>query len=215
MAITYPIPLDDFFGQLSIEHGARFYLPGVREHSRTRGGEILSAQRGNSLWRCEVTAITRATRDLMALQGKLELLDRTGGSFLARALPACGPAADRDGAIISTAAPKVRVYPNNRTELGLKDLPGGYVLTSGDLLSIKYGEKYSLHRLLENATATQNGTTSAVAVNPPIPLGVAQDDPVTLYRPVIKALLVPGEVRWPSYGAGFGRVSFELIQTMG
>lgn len=101
-----PLPLADFFGGLQVEAGSRFYLPGVRVQSRDRGGQVHGAIIGNSLWQGSVTAVTRSVRALLALQARMELLDRTGGSLLAHAMPVCGPLSDPDGSKLGAAEPE-------------------------------------------------------------------------------------------------------------
>ena len=65
-----------------------------------------------------------------------------------------------------------------------------------------------------SVTANSSGLTTYFDINPPLPQGVAVNDPVTLYKPVIKAMLDPGSVRWPSYGP-INRISFDFVQTFG
>lgn len=212
-----PIPLADFFDKLRIRWGSQFYLPGNRISSRTRGGEIIDAKIGNSLWTGSVTAVTRTTQQLAEVQGMIERIDGAGLPFLVHALPACGPAFDRDGAIIAGHSPQINVIAGNRLSTSIKGLAASYVLTVGDLLSVTYGSnpvRYSMHRVTAGGTANGSGAMTGVGLWPPLPDGVATNAPITLYKPVIKAVLVPDSVRWPSYGFGVGEISFDFVQTM-
>lgn len=213
-----PIPLADFFAGLRVEVGSQFYLPGVRVQSRTRGGEMHSAILGTSLWRGSVSAVARSTRDLMAMQARIEMLDRTGASFLAHARPACGPLSDPGGMKLAGATPKINTIGASRITATLRDLPPAYELSAGDLFSVQYGSSpthWSMHRLLTGRTANASGVTGSMDINPPLPASIAAGHLVMLYRPVIKALIVPDSIQWPAYSSGFGRISFDFVQTLG
>lgn len=100
----------------------------------------------------------------------------------------------------------------------LRNLPPAYVLSEGDLFSVQYGSapiRYSMHRFLNGRTANAAGITGNLDINPPLPAGPVVGTKVTLYRPVIKALIVPDSIQWPAYAPGFGRISFDFVQTFG
>lgn len=99
-----PVPLADFFDGLRIQ-SASFHLPGTRQHSRTAGGEVLSADMGTSLWRGTVAVTPGYYRDMAAVQAHVEALDRAGDPFLIHSMPIWTPAHDPDGSIIAGYSP--------------------------------------------------------------------------------------------------------------
>lgn len=210
-----PLSLAEFWGPLVKEAGATFYLPGVRQHSRTAGGEVLSAIMGVSLWQGEVTAIARNRRAAEALQAQIEDLDRAGDPFLIHPR-ICGPAHDPDGSIAAAHNPVIGSLHANNRQLRIDGLLPGYQLQLGEFLSITYGTnplRHGLHRV-QTLLATANGQGRiTVQVTPHIRPGAVVGAAVTLYKPVCKAVIKPGSIQWPG-NAAQTRLRFEFIQTL-
>ncbi|WP_294932170.1 hypothetical protein [uncultured Paracoccus sp.] len=208
-----PLSLSDFFDTFRATVDSRFYLPGVRQHSRTGSGEVLSSVLGHQLWRGEVTAYVRGRRAVAALQAQIEELDRAGDPFLIHPFP-CGNAHDPDGSIIAGHNPEIAAVSSDR--IRLRNLPSGYRFQRGDFLSFAYGSnpvRYALHRVMD---LTSTGLGSGMRVSPRPRPGVAIGAPVTLYKPVCKAIIEPGSIQWPDYGSVVaGTISFRFIQTLG
>ncbi len=211
-----PISLPDFFESLRIEAGYRFYLPGLRQHSRTRGGEVLTSVLGRPLWQGTVTAIAKSRPETAALQAMIEDIDQTGKPFLVRSMPGCAPAADPNGALILTATPTIlEVMPDN-TRLQITGLPVGYRLQRGDFLSFMYGSdpvRFALHRITNALSVAGPEGGATVSLAPHIRPGATVGTAVRFHRPICKAVIVPDSISWPDY-TGMGRVSFDFIQTL-
>lgn len=191
------LTLNQFFGPLAKQGGARFYLPGIRQNTRTAGGEILTAVMGAPLWRGEVTAIARGRHAVEELQAQFEYLDRAGDSFLVHPR-LCGPAHDPDGSIIAGHSPMIHTLPSDRSKIRLEGLHEDYTLRRGDFLSFSYGgdpTRYALHRVYSaSVSANDSGTMPQFTVIPHIRPGAAVGAAVTLYKPVCKAMTVPSSI---------------------
>lgn len=212
------LSLSEFFDGLRIQ-SVSFHLPGTRQHSRTAGGEVLSAVLGNSLWQGSITVTPGYHRDMAAVQARVELLDQAGDPFLVHSMPIWTPRYDPDGSIIAGYSPTIEnLNPNNRRLL-IAGLPPGYRLQAGDFLSFEYGEnptRYALHRVVgPTRTANSEGNMNQIDVLPHIRPGATVGTGVTLVKPVCKAVMVPGSIRWPSSSALItDGLSFDFIQTL-
>lgn len=216
MAISFPVPLADFFGRLRI---AELVLAPTDPTviSRTRGGEVLAAQIGNVLWSGSV-ALSRAHHgEAAAVQAMLALLRRSGGSFMASPVQRRGPLLDPEGALLGAATPQIHIVEANNRDIRIQNLPAGYTLSPGDYLSFTYGGaplRYAFHQLVTGAIANGSGVTPVFEVTPPIRAGITLPATVKLVDPAFKAVLVST----PGYGA-FHRVfadglSFDFVQTL-
>lgn len=216
--MTDPIALADFFDDLIVQVGAKFFLPSVRQSSRTRGGDVLTASMGASLWQGSVVAVAAGRRDTAALQAQFEYLEETISPFLIHPTLICVPAYDPTGEILGSAVPVIQsLSSDDRHKLRLGGLPPGYRLRRGEMLGLTYGSdptRYALHRIYTpTVTASGSGVTPQFTVVPHIRPGALVGARVTLHRPVCKALIVPGSIDWPSNSA-IGQLGFSFIQTL-
>lgn len=216
MALSFPLSLAEFFNRLRIA-SLELAPTDATVTSRTRGGEVLTAQVGNVLWQgiAQLTPHYRADAD--AVRALLQLMRRPGASFLATPAHRAGPIADPVGTILGAAAPKIDLIDANRRDVRIKDLPAGYVLSAGDYLSYTYGSsptRYGFHQMVHGATANGSGVASGLEVTPPIPAGVSATIGVTLVAPVFKAVLAGA----PGYGAilpaSVDGMQLSFVQTM-
>lgn len=217
MALTFPLPLAEFFADLPVL-SCDFHLPDTRTVSRTRGGEILPVVRGNRLWVGRITLRDQPHRAASAILARLERLLDGDGSLLVTPWPICGPAYDPTGAILGDATPVIHTIAGNNRELRLQGLPPGYVLAQGDFIGRTYGSdptRYQVHRLVTGATANGSGVTPLFEVSPHILPGAAVGQGVVLIRPAIKAVLLPGSL---SPGSMSGRyrsgITFDFVQKL-
>ncbi|MFE3839624.1 hypothetical protein [Pseudogemmobacter sonorensis] len=213
-----PLTLAEFFSGLKISK-VSFHLPGVRQHSRTAGGEVLSAVIGASLWRGTVTLAAGYHRSISAVQAVLEDLDRAGDPFLAHAMPVWAPAYDPTGSILNGYTPVLSSVAGDNHRCALSGLPPGYRLAQGEMLAFTYGTgpvRYALHRVRSlSVAASQAGTTGLFDVVPHIRPGWATGTAVTLIRPACKAVILPGSIRWPNSAPLISEgISFDFIQTL-
>ncbi|MFE3839626.1 hypothetical protein [Pseudogemmobacter sonorensis] len=213
-----PLPLAEFFSGLKISK-VSFHLPGARQHSRTAGGEVLSAVIGASLWRGTVTLAAGYHRSISAVQAVLEDLDRAGDPFMVHAMPIWAPAYDPTGAIIAGASPVLQAVAGNNRQISLSGLPAGYTLARGEMLAFAYGSnptRYALHRVRSlTVVASGAGTTPLFDVVPHIRPGWVTGATVTLIRPSCKAVILPDTIRWPSSDPAVSEgIAFDFIQTL-
>ena len=103
MALSFPLSRAAFMDLLPVQR-MTFDIPETLSQTRTRGGEILTADNGARLWQGEIT-LGQITRDELALvRPVLNLLRGAGSSFLAFAI-----LAERQG-LDSAAYPQKGFY---------------------------------------------------------------------------------------------------------
>lgn len=214
MALSFPLSTAQFFDLLPIR-AFRMKPADNRTSSETGGGEFISAGRGQRLWQGEVTLDLDIHAQIAGLDAKLSLLEEAGASFLMYDPRKPYPSADPDGSILSGSSPVIAELENNNQQMRISSLPGGYVITPGDLVGWTYGSnpvRYALHRVVVGGTADGSGLTPKLQVTPFIAPGAQLNAAVTLIRPPIKARLPQAD-----YGAGRSVISeggsFQFIQT--
>lgn len=217
MPLTFPLTLAGFMDLLSVSRMTMNPGEAVIQ-SQTRGGEILRASVGATLWggRIVVAPATRAQMD--AQVALAEALLEPDGSFFVSRRSRVGPQSDPTGSILGAATPVISAISTDRRDLSLSGLPANYTLTRGDLLSFAYGSnpvRYALHRVVVTRTATAGGAMTQLAVTPLVRAGITAGPAVTLVRPFCKAVIVPGSFQADTEGnslsEGFG---FDWRQTL-
>jgi len=194
MAIAFPMPLADFFGALKIT-SMTFELGSNLEHSETGDGQILATQRGQRLWSGTIELAPGAFLTQEAMQARLDVLSRPGASLLIGHPFATYPQVDETGALFRDQALQVATRISGR-ELTIKGGHPHAALLAGDHMSISFGSgRLSYHRLVGDAVFDGAGLTEAVEVVPDLPLGVVEDDAVTVINPVLKAIIRPDSSR--------------------
>lgn len=214
-ALTYPLPVDDFFGQLHIG-SMRMHAPEPQQVDRTAGGTMLKASMGDTLWQGSVSLVDDGDFDrAIALEGLMSLASRAGASFLMYDARKPYPKADPGGHIVSGYAPTIGTIDSDNRRLTLAGMPPGYIMSAGDLIGFQYSGIYALHRVVVGGMADAAGDTGLIEVTPFISTNATTGAAVTLVRPTIKAIMQPD----PEYGgADAGRVmgpSFGFVQSLG
>lgn len=217
MALAFPLQLNQFFDGLRI-HVSEFDPTDATITTATRGGEQLTAEVGNVLWRgtAELTDYYHADAD--AIRAKMAILRRAGASFFVRPSHRVGPIADPAGAILGAATPTLHSVLANNRDIRITGLPADYAISAGDYLSFAYGSnpvRYAFHQAVNGATASGAGTTPVIEVTPHIRPGFSIGAAVVLVRPFFKGVLSArpgyGSIR-PLFTGGMG---FEFVQTLG
>lgn len=213
MAISFPMPLADFFGGLRIV-SAQFHVPEVLEMSRTGAGEVLTADLGTRLWGGSVALVPGYHADIEAIEAKLSILRQAGRSFFVSPATKAFPKDDPTGSKLGTATPTIDALTNSR-ELKLAGLPAAYVISPGDFVSFVYAGKYALHQVVTGGVAAGSGKTGNIEVTPHIRPGAVVGASVQLVRPHCKAVYVPGSHQAPTNSPLFASGSgFSFIQTL-
>lgn len=218
MPLSFPLVLEDFYDRIDISV-SQFHLSSPRVTDRTAGGSQVSASLGDAVWRGTFSlprsndGAATARRDAL-----VAVLDHAGAAFLVYDRTKPYPSADPGGSLLGAAAPVIGgTDTGDRRLLSLTGLPGGYVLTGGDLIGWQYGAapvRYALHRLVSDVQADGEGVTPLFEVTPFLEPGAAPGTAVSLIRPVMKAVLEPD----PNYGThrrgGSEGAEFSFVQTM-
>jgi hypothetical protein len=192
MPLSYPLTRAQFFNLLRIESAAAPVLSEPVAELRRADGGLQRAALGEALWQGQVQLVREYHPDAAGNEALLSLLLRPGASFFAGDPRYTGPKADPGGVILGSAAPKLHSVTEARRELRLFDLPAGYVLSRGDLLSFAYGSdptRYALHRIVVGGVAAGDGITPNLEVVPSVRAGFAVNAAVNLLTPSCKAIM--------------------------
>ena len=216
MALVFPLTPAQFMDLLPIR-SMTFEPPEIVEVSRTRGGEILRAERGARLWQGRIELDEMSPAEANRVLPLINLL-RATGSFLVTDPLHARPQSDPTGAVAS-AAPVIAAAEGR--EITISALPAGYTLRRGDLVSWTYGTnptRYALHEVVSaSAAASGAGVAAEIEVSPPVrPWGSLAGRPVRLITPWCKALIVPKSVNSGRRrnGGRVADVAYDFIQTL-
>jgi len=215
--MTFPLGRAEFMDLLPIA-AMTCDCPEQVAMSRTGSGEVLSADVGPRLWQGSIEMDKATHAEVAAFRPLLNLLRGAGRTFMVSDVTRPWPRLDPRGDLLGTAIPKLASVAANMREISLKDLPAGYQLSRGDLLSFSYGAapiRYALHELVGTAIASGAGITGLIEVSPALRPGAAVDAVVTLVRPFCKAMIIPGSVDPGRARATITEgIAFDFIQTL-
>jgi hypothetical protein len=175
------------------------------------GGSPRSADVGEPLWMAKVitTRLTRA--EARVVDARINALRGALNSFYLWNPAGQYPLADPRGLILGAAVVTVSAFTS--TTVTFAGLPAGYQLSIGDFWSLDYtGPRRIFHQLTSVGVADGSGVTGAISVTPPIdvanPVGMA----VTLKRPAMEAIIMPGSYEGVRYGPTNASLSFQALQ---
>ncbi len=219
MAYSQPATLADFFNTLPIQE-VDFRLGRQRQVNGLAGGEILTADLAPAIWGGSMYLATMPKRRAAEVQAVLADLEAPGRSFEVTKPHQIGPASDPAGTLLAGASPAVaEVDATNAHRLKLSGLPAGLALVPGDFLSFTYdqgsGPRRAFHQVVQGQAANAQGSQAFfMRVQPLVRPGTITTG-VSLIRPPMLAVLVPGSV---NYGTTFGNttsgMSFAFRQTL-
>ena len=216
MAQTFPMLLADFFDGLPIK-GFTPDLTEAMEYSRSKGGEIFTADFGPRLWQMDIVVAAGTHAKIEQIKARLQLLRSPGRSLLVGSMPLLYPQKDPLGSIIGASTILLKAVAGNNREINLSGFPAGYELTPGDFLSFTYGSnpvRYAMHQVVAPKIAAGDGTMTALEVVDFIRPGWVVDTPVRIRKPMYKAVVVPGSTDiMESDAIMSGGVKFSVIQT--
>ncbi|WOI54954.1 hypothetical protein [Palleronia sp. LCG004] len=201
MPLSNPLLLSDFMDlvRLSLD-GLLVELSERRRVGETGGGEIVDSDLGPRLWRGEFPFADMPLDVGRIACARLDLLRGSGAKFLATDPNAAWPAADPLGAQIATASPVVAEDFADRRILRIAGLPANYRLSIGDRFSFYYGPdntSLAYQEIVAPVQADAQGETGPVEVRPHLRPGIPDAAPLRFTRPIVKAVLMPGETRKP------------------
>lgn len=209
MALTEPFDiLPDFPGWTTT-----FELLFRQEQSRQANGRTIVKDMGSPLWQLSAQSKTMKPNELDYWRARLNALENGLMTFkgykLSRTYPIAYPNGSwpTGGSFDGVAA--VHTVGGNNKSLRVDELPEGFALSVGDMISIGPGD---LHQVMEAATADASGITGTFEVRPHFWDGVAVNDDVLVYRPYCLMAVVPGSISTQADLSGRGSVSFQAIE---
>lgn len=220
MTITFPIALSATL--ISRLATCDFDLDYSQEVAPTRGGVNIARDLAPPLWLASFQSgfLTPVNYKLVDMW-----LKSLGGSVnpflaydLARSFPlnypnGFGGMNRAGGGAFDGTAPLNAVASDNVT-VTLTTLPAAFVMSIGDYLAFQYNTtSQALHQVVAGGTGDGSGNLS-VEVRPQIQGGWSGST-VTLAQPCGKFLIQPKSVKKTLQPAGYGRIAFQGIQTLG
>ena len=209
MAITFPLALAAFADKLRTP-SVKFKLQDNDEVSGLGSGQIITHDLAPKLWTGELSTVPMRTNEARELEALVNIVKR--GSFYLYDPRKAVPAKDPYGSLLGGSVVQINSLPNAYS-MSLKGLPAGYVLLAGDYLSFDYGSptRRAFHEVAETVTANGSGVTPVFEVGPFIRPGAAVDAIVTLRKPSMRAIIVPGSFD-ASFSVPFTTINFSVIQ---
>ncbi|MDT8328598.1 MAG: hypothetical protein RQ750_14650 [Roseovarius sp.] len=195
MTLTFPLSVGDFWERLKVAPSAPFTLTDTAISSRTDDGQSFQSTRGVPLWTGPVVLAARPNRDARAMQSRIEMMARTGETFLAYDVTAQAPRSDPFGDRLGAASPTVgAINGSDAFAVAIGGLPQGYAISAGDMISIQTASgRLNLVRAVDDvAVASVAGLTPLFRIEPGRFAEVAVGNAVTLVRPLAKFKVEPG-----------------------
>ncbi len=186
------------------------------QYSGSGDGRVWQAQLAPPLWRATVEHRRMLNTEAEQMDAAIRALRGAEQAFLLASPLFCGPKRDPAGTIHGDRLVTISSISSSRDVISLSGLPGGYRLTMGDKLSVRYWvspDLYYFGEISADVTASGGGVASSVQVFPRLPSGVVPANPVVLIKPVCKVIIVPGSYK---VGTVDGRFTaggkFDVIQ---
>lgn len=211
MANTFPLSVTAFADKLGIEK-VSWNIRDQREFSGMGSGQTLSAQMGPSLWQATVNLHKRYHEDMAEVEALVQMLIDRSETFYLYDPRKVYPKMDPTGSVLTGYTPKV--YSSSPSQIILKDLPAGFVISTGDFMSFPYagGGRIALHRAVETVTVDGTGMTPAFDVVPFIQAGLTAETVVSLIKPVMRCAITPGSFQVSSVDALSSAGEFSVVQ---
>jgi len=179
MALTFPVPLGEFFDELQVQSVA-FELIESYAESATRGGRLIRLELGDARWSAQMGLSPMGAGDARRVAAMIRRIGAYNKFHLYNP-EAPFPRLDPDGTGLNGT--DVRVHAVGGRTLRLTGLPGGYTLSWGDMIAVTYaGGRRQLFEVSDYVEALAGGVTTHFEVTPPPRLGIAIGDPVDLRK---------------------------------
>lgn len=218
MAITFPRNLPT---AVKWDVGSRIDLQYQQLTALSEGGQPQVANIGADLWRARFRTVPLTEPVAETLAAWLASLRGGAKLFYAPAVWRRRPINYRNGftglVIAGGSTPfigqaVVQSITALRDGLTLSGLPAAYVVATGDMLTLPYGSGgYSLHRVIEGATASAGGV-AAVTVEPSVMSTTPVSTTAYLASPWMVATLDAKSVRASGQRGRFTTFEFEAGQ---
>lgn len=216
MAQSFPMPIDQFFGNIPIRTVSQD-LGEAMEYNQTAGGEIVTADMGPRLWRTTFTLNPDYHAPLNRIRARLNMLRQANRSLIVTSSPIEYPDYDPDGSILGASTITIKSVAGNNRDITLTGFPVDYELRAGDMLSFTYGSnpvRYAMHQVVSDGVANVVGDMT-VEVADFIRPGAMPGMGVVLKKPYYKAVVVPDSTESGEASNIISNgLSFSVIQTL-
>lgn len=199
MAIVYPLDILADFPGWSTDFSLQFR----QEYSRTAGGITIAKDMGTPLFKATFQSRSMSPNELDQWRAKLSILEGSVQRFMGRATSRCYPIAHPNGTGMGDVSNvKVATINANNKSVTLSGLPLGYKASVGDHLQI--GQR--LYQIVD--------TTAGFEVRPHLAPGTAVGNVVTLVRPSVPMIILPGTLTSTADPVmGRGAITFQAIES--
>jgi hypothetical protein len=194
MTVSYPYSLSRFSDQLAISTVV-WDIQRNDETSAGGDGRFWQAELSSPLWIGTVELIMLSNDRAKQIAAMIRKLHGSQETFYLCDPLSLYPQADPTGDILGSSTVEVLSIGGDRASLSFTGLPGGYVLTVGDKLTVKYGsnpERIGFFEVSETVSASSGGSTGLVGVFPHLPSGISSGAAVRLAKPYCKCAIFPG-----------------------
>lgn len=174
-----------------------------QEYSRTAGGSTIGKDFGTPLWQAKFESHSLRPNELDTWRAKFKVLGGSLQLFAACPMSRCYPIAYPKGnGMPDVSAVKVATLGDDNCSLTVTGLAAGYKATVGDYIQI--GTK--LYQLVDLSTGFE--------VRPHLATGTAVGNVVTLIRPSVPMMIIPGSLSTVAdRSTGRGTISFQAIES--
>lgn len=183
MPLEFPLSRT-FQNRLRIAPTSLFRLERYEQTSGLANGQPLNRIMAPPKWIAEFALVPMRAEEAAGIAG---VLDALGSSERVRLYDPAKrfAAADPNGALLDGRSLVVSAIGADNRSLRIAGLPGGFVVTEGDMISVGYGspERRALFRAAETVAASGLGQTPSIEVRPHAPEGLAVGQPAILTRP--------------------------------
>lgn len=213
MALSFPLATSALADVLGIS-AVKWRLQDHREASGLGSGQIIQVDLAPQLWTGEAELYERYHSDMRAIEAKLNALVRSMGTFYLYDPRLRYPSTDPTGTLLA-AYTNIQIAAFDAKSMSLKNCRPNFTIPAGSYLSFDYGSsptRRAFHELAETATTNGSGTSSTFEVSPFIRPGAAVGQVVTLLKPAMRCLIVPGSLQAQSVRAMTSTVSFSVVQ---
>ncbi|WOC15436.1 hypothetical protein [Pseudochrobactrum sp. MP213Fo] len=207
MSISYPLNLLDSFPGWSTEFDL-FYR---QEFSRTAGGSTIVKNLGTPLWQASFQSTVMLPNVLDTWRARMKALEGGMQPFMGRSMSRCFPIAYPNGAGLGNVkAIKIDSVGVDNKSLTLINVPVWHVVSVGDYVQI--GPR--LYQVIEEAVSNAAGRTTRFEVRPHLAPGTAEGNIVTLVKPSVAMIIVPGSLSTATQAiTGRGSITFHAIES--
>lgn len=214
MAFIFPLALGVFADRLPLT-AQRFYLNEPVQSDGSADGEVFEASNADARWQGSFTTRLTKGSEGKRLESLMDILRGPNKTFLMRDITYVGPQLDPLGAILAHRDLALADVDTARIKIGpasgagqSEGFPPELILLPGDMIGWQYGSnpvRYALHRVSaasESYGYDAAGVSGWIDLAPNVRGAPEAGDPVTLVKPVCKAILAKDTIQGGEAGPG-------------